>query len=371
MKPVEGRNIVEIDNERWIDIRINAMPSVFGQDLAIRLFGRSDDLVQIDGLGYFPAEIDAVKELLDFPGGLILVSGPTGSGKTNSLYAFLKYLNRGDRKIHTLEEPVEYLVPGVVQSQINLRAGIDFSTLLTAVLRHAPDVIMIGEVRDARTAEVAVRAGGSGQLVLATVHAQTGVGAIQSMRAYGVNSHFLAGSLVGVVGQRLIRRLCAKCSTSMNVADYPHFHSSIRHLAPSNYRPSFFYPGSCESCMDGYDQLTCIPEIIKIDAKLRRAIADELSTDRLQEIAIANGTVPLAVTAQLRAALGVTTVEEIIRVLPDYETETKVLSFQQDAGSSRLDHFGTVAKSPARHLQNDGENNGDLLEEEITVNSMN
>ncbi len=319
MKPVEGRNMVQIDDARWIDIRINAMPSVFGQDLAIRLFGRSDDLVQIDGLGYFPAEKEAVKELLDCPGGLILVSGPTGSGKTNSLYAFLKHLNRGDRKIHTLEEPVEYLVSGIVQTQINVKAGIDFSTLLPAVLRHAPDVIMIGEIRDARTAEVAVRAGGSGQLVLASIHSQTGVGAIQTMRAYGVNSHFLAGSLVGVVGQRLIRRLCAKCSTAIDASDYPNIHFSIRSFTPSNYRPSFYYPGSCDECIDGYDQLTCIPEIIKIDPKLRRAIADDQSTDRLQEIAMANGTVPLAISSQLRAALGVTTIEEIIRVLPDYE----------------------------------------------------
>ncbi len=321
LKPVEGRNMVQIANDHWIDIRINALPSVFGQDLAIRLFGRADDLVQIDGLGFLPAEKDAIKELLDLPGGLLLVAGPTGSGKTNSLYAFLKYLNHGDRKIHTLEEPVEYLVPGVVQTQINVRAGIDFCNLLPAVLRHAPDIIMIGEIRDSRTADVAVRAGGSGQLVLASVHSQTGVGAIQTMRAYGVNSHFLAGSLIGVIGQRLIRRLCVSCRTGIDVSDYSGFHSSIRHLVPSHYRPSFYYPGDCEKCLDGYDQLTCIPEIIKVDARLRRAIADEQSTDRLQGIASQAGTIPLATTAQLRAALGITTIEEIISVLPSHETD--------------------------------------------------
>ncbi len=350
LKPVEGRNMVQIDDDQWIDIRINAMPSVYGQDLAIRLFGRSDELVQLDGLGYLPAEKDAVIELLDLPGGLLLVAGPTGSGKTNSLYAFLKYLNRGDRKIHTLEEPVEYLLPGIVQTQINVRAGIDFSNLLPAVLRHAPDVIMIGEIRDSRTADIAVRAGGSGQLVLASVHSQTGVGAIQTMRAYGVNSHFLAGSLIGVIGQRLVRRLCAKCRTEIDVADFSNFHSALRAFVPKHFRPSFFYPGNCDCCLDGYDQLTCIPEVIKVDATLRRAIADEISTDRLQQIAIAAGSVPLPITAQLRAALGITTIEEIIQVLPDHEAE---LSLEKLAPTRKTMPASAVeVQSPVNHPAN-------------------
>jgi type II secretory ATPase GspE/PulE/Tfp pilus assembly ATPase PilB-like protein len=266
-----------------------------------------------------PIELNLVKGLLDSASGLLLVAGPTGSGKTSSLYAFLRYLNRGDSKIHTLEEPVEHVIPGIVQSQINLRAGVDYAQLLYAVLRHAPDVIMIGEIRDQRTAEIAVRAGGSGQLVLATVHARTCVGAIQSMLAYGINRQFLANSLLGVISQRLVRRLCQHCRMQVDVDDLPGFLKHVRHWLPAGSKPSLFLPVGCEHCFEGYDQLTCVPEILKVKAELRRAIAEQRDFDRLSAIARDSGQWSFRTAAQLRLALGTSTVEEIVRVIPEEE----------------------------------------------------
>ena len=320
MKPVEGRNLIQIDDARSVDIRISALPSVFGQDLALRIFNSDQSLMDIDQLGFLTEELSAIRGLLDSSCGLLLVSGPTGSGKTSSLYSFLRYLNRGDSKIHTLEEPVEYTVPGIVQSQVNVRAGIDYSQLLYAILRHAPDVIMIGEIRDQRTAEIAVRAGGSGQFVLATVHARTAVGAIQTMSAYGINPHFLASSLTGVISQRLIRRLCPACRFEVDVSDVGGYLADVQPLLSGDQNASLFMPEGCDDCLSGYDRLTCVPEILKVNKEFRRAIADRVDYDRLEQIARDSGMLPFRRAAQLRLATGVTTVEEIVRVLPEEET---------------------------------------------------
>lgn len=320
LKPVEGRNVVHIEDGYAVDVRISSLPSVFGQDLALRLFNNDESLMSLENLGLLKGELEAVRNLLDAPSGLLLVAGPTGSGKTNSLYAFLRYLNRGDRKIHTLEEPVEYILPGIVQSQVNVRAGVDFAQLLYAALRHAPDVIMIGEIRDLRTAEIAVRAGGSGQLVLATVHSNTAIGAIQTMAGYDVNPHFLASSLLGVVSQRLIRRLCPMCRMQIDMSDLPRYLSEVADQFAGEFRPSLYMPVGCDQCVDGYDRLTCIPEILKIDSALRRAIADRIDFDRVGEIARSSGLVPFRRSAQLRLATGVTTAEELIHELPDRDS---------------------------------------------------
>jgi type IV pilus assembly protein PilB len=319
MKPVEGRDVIELLGGDSVDVRISALPNVFGHDLALRLFHSDQSLLGLEQLGLAPLELNLLKGLLDSAGGLLLVAGPTGSGKTSSLYAFLRYLNRGDCKIHTLEEPVEYIIPGVVQSQVNMRGGVDYSHLLYAIMRHAPDVIMIGEIRDQRTAEIAVRAGGSGQLVLATVHARTCVGSIQSMLAFGIHRQFLANSLLGVISQRLVRRLCARCRMQIDVDDIPSFLEEARTWIPEDEKPALFMPIGCEHCVDGYDQLTCVPEIMNIGSELRRAIPDQVDFERLGEIARESGLWTFRSAAQLRLATGISTVEELVRAIPEEE----------------------------------------------------
>ena len=200
-RPADGRDRVQLSGDRQVDLRLSVMPTLFGQDLAIRIFDNAQGVIGLDQIGYEPEELAAVRNLLDVPSGIILVAGPTASGKSNSMYAFVRELNNGKRKIHTLEDPVEYVLPGVIQSQVNTKAGLDFPELLHTVLRHSPDVIMIGEIRDKQTAEIAIRAANSGQMVLATVHAQTAASAIHSMIAYGVNPQFLANSVIGIVAR--------------------------------------------------------------------------------------------------------------------------------------------------------------------------
>jgi len=319
LKPTEGRKAVQLQSGRFVDVRISALPSVFGQDLALRIFGGDEAIMQIDQLGMLKSELAAVRDLLAATSGLILVAGPTGSGKTNSLYAFLKYLRRSDRKIHTIEEPIEHLTTGVVQSQVNLRGGVDFSHLLYAILRHAPDVIMIGEIRDERTAEIAIRASGSGHLVLATVHARTAVGAIQSMLAYRVNPHFLADSLNGVIAQRLVRRLCPACRFEVNLSDIDDYMADIRDRLPDQWRPSMWMPVGCDRCLDGYDQLTCVPEIMRVEADVRQAILSNRDGQAIRDTAMRNGLLSFHRAARLRLAAGITTAEELIRHLPPDE----------------------------------------------------
>lgn len=317
MKPVEGRDVIQLDDGRAIDVRISALPTVFGQDLALRMFHNDQSLMSIENLGFLPRELAEVEELLEAPSGLLLVSGPTGSGKTNSLYAFLKYLNRGDLKIHTLEEPVEYVLNGVVQSQVNHRGGVGFAQLLSAALRHAPDVIMIGEIRDRRTAEIAVQAGSSGQLVLATVHASTATGAVQTMAAFEINPHFLASSLLGVVSQRLVRRLCPACRFPIDLPDFPDYLREGDGELDFTPQRTLYVPVGCERCVDGYDRLACVPEILRIDSRLRRAISDRVDFERIADLAEQGGMTRFQTAARQRLALGITTIEEIIREIPD------------------------------------------------------
>ena len=200
-----------------IDLRVSTIPTLHGEDMAIRLLVGTPQVTALDQLGMSPRERGELAAMLDIPGGLILVSGPTGSGKTTTLYACLRHLNNGERKIHTIEDPIEYAIPGLRQSQINLKADVGFPELLRSVLRQSPDVILIGEIRDAITAEIAIRAANSGHLVLASVHAPSAPGAVQSLLGLGANPHFLSSSLQGVIAQRLVRTLCPACKAAFDL----------------------------------------------------------------------------------------------------------------------------------------------------------
>lgn len=316
-RPAEGRCVVALTENRLVDLRISVMPSVFGYDLALRVVEQGSPLFDIHQLGLLDDERQQIQQMLDSPAGLILVAGPTGSGKTHSLYAFLRSLNDGQRKIHTLEEPVEHILPGTVQTEVSHRSGMDFRDLLHTVLRHAPDVIMLGEIRDEQTAAMAIRAASSGQLVLATVHSQTAAGAVQTMLAYQAHPHFLSSALLGVVAQRLVRRLCAQCRTAVPLPDLPSFMSEVRDELPADYEPTLYIARGCDACESlGYDRLVCVPEILAASPAICRMIADGESSDRLEQLAIAEGMRTLRHSLQLRIAYGITTAEDACRMLP-------------------------------------------------------
>ncbi len=300
-----------------VDLRVSTIPTLHGEDMAIRLLLGTPEVTSLDQLGMSPRELGAFRAMLGIAGGLIVVCGPTGSGKTTTLYAGLRYLNTGERKIHTIEDPVEYAIPGLRQSQVNLKAEVGFPELLRSVLRQAPDVILIGEIRDAITAEIAIRAANSGHLVLASLHAPSAPGAVQSLLGLGVNPYFLSGALQGIVAQRLVRTLCPSCKGSFELDEMPRtFEEVSDSLEPGEGRALFGATG-CPACLGtGYSGRTGVFEVMKMNRDLRGLIAASRPTAELREAAARTGLLDLRRAALLLVARGCTTAEEVLRAIP-------------------------------------------------------
>ena len=274
-RPLDGRLIYH-QGETKFDLRINCIPTLFGEDMSCRLLQRSTNRLDLDQLGMSHTEQGHLRAMLNSPSGLILVTGPTSAGKTTTLYACLESLNDGTRKINTLEDPVEYSVSGIRQSQVDHKLGIDFAILLRNVLRQAPDVIMIGEIRDEETAQIAVRAANSGHLVLATLHAPVAAGAVQSLLALGSHPFFLASCLLGVVAQRLIRTLCPHCRQRFDISSAPDTFAEIKPLlGPGEDGTALYGPGGCQQCFQvGYADQTGLFEIMPMNQQLRHMIVE-------------------------------------------------------------------------------------------------
>jgi type II secretory ATPase GspE/PulE/Tfp pilus assembly ATPase PilB-like protein len=300
-----------------IDLRVSTIPTLHGEDMAIRLLVSTPQLVSLDQLGMSRRELNELTAMLDIPGGLVLVSGPTGSGKTTTLYACLRHLNNGERKIHTIEDPIEYAVPGLRQSQINPKADVGFPELLRSVLRQSPDVILIGEIRDATTAEIAIRAASSGHLVLASVHAPSAPGAVQSLLGLGANPHFLSSSLQCVIAQRLVRTLCARCKVAFELDDSLRTFDEVRNRLEPGEGHSLHGARGCADCLQtGYSGRTGVFEVLRITRELRPLIAQGRPTGELREKALQGGLLDLRRAALLTLARGQTTAEEILRAIP-------------------------------------------------------
>ncbi len=315
-RPGEGRWLHARSGKR-LDIRINCISTLFGEDMALRLWDRDEGIRRLDRLGMFPAELEVLKSLLTRPSGLILVTGPTGTGKTTTLYACLSHLNTGQRKLNTLEDPIEYAIEGIRQSHVMPKIGIDFPELLRHVLRQSPDVIMVGEIRDEKTAISAVRAANSGHLVLSTLHAPVAAAAPQSLLALGTSPYFLSSCLLGVVAQRLVRTLCPHCRMQFDLDGAPGTFEEIRHLMGPEDGKAIYGPSSCEACYHtGYSGRTGIVEIMTMTQEIRRLIARAGSAQDVSRAAVANGMIPFRHSALLKVAQGVTSTEEILGSVP-------------------------------------------------------
>lgn len=315
-RPLDGRWIFRYE-KRILDIRLSTIPTLHGEDITLRLLSRESRLLAIEELGLMRKDWNHLLTMLASPSGLILVTGPTGAGKTTTLYACLSHLNSGQRKINTIEDPIEYAVDGIRQSQVNPRIEVGFPELLRSVLRQAPDVIMVGEIRDPITAETAVRAANSGHLVLATLHAPIAAGAIQTMLSLGVHPHFFASSLRGAIAQRLVRTLCPRCKISFDMSDAPHTFDEVRPWLEPGEGRVIYGPKGCNECHGmGYSGRTGVFEVLPVTHGIRRLMLEKQSTAAIRQKAMEEGMVEFRHSALLKVARGETSIEEVYRVVP-------------------------------------------------------
>ena len=305
--PQDGRIPLALGG-KTLDVRVSTLPSRAGERVVLRILDKDQADLSLDQLGMAPDALEAFKAALKEPNGIILVTGPTGSGKTTSLYAGLSLLNDATRNILTVEDPVEYAIDGVGQTQVNTKVGMTFAAGLRAILRQDPDVVMVGEIRDVETARIAVQASLTGHLVLSTVHTNDAAGAITRLRDMGVEPFLLASTLRLIVAQRLVRRLCGECRRA-EPAD-----AATARLVGVKAGQTVWRPQGCAHCnQTGYVGRVGLYELIKVDDRVRRLIAAEAEEEAINAVAFdASGTL----TRRARALVldGTTSVEEAVRV---------------------------------------------------------
>lgn len=321
-RPQDGRWIYHAEPDETgavavVDLRINTIPTLYGEDFTLRLLSRSSGLFGVDQLGMSRPQLAAFEQMIASPSGLILITGPTGSGKTATLYAAMRQLHDGTKKINTIEDPIEFAIDGIRQSQVDYSRGLTFGTFLRSVLRQSPDILMIGEIRDADTAQTAVIAANSGHLVLATLHAPVAAAAIQSVRSLGVHPHFLATSLRGVISQRLIRTLDPTHRIEFEMDRASDTFQDVKHLLGPGEGEKLYAPRPApENHYTGYVGQAGVFEVMDISRSIRSLIANAAPTAEIRQKAVEEGMLEFRQSALLKVAQGVTSIEEIFRVIP-------------------------------------------------------
>lgn len=307
--PQDGRFSLNL-GERAVDVRVSTLPSQYGERLVMRILEKGSAGLSLPDLGMSEMERAAFADALRKPNGIILVTGPTGSGKTTTLYAALTDLNDGSRNILTIEDPVEYALDGVGQTQVNNRVGMSFVAGLRAVLRQDPDVVMVGEIRDPETAEIAVQASLTGHLVLSTVHTNSAIAAITRLRDMGIEPFLLASTVTAIVAQRLVRRLCPSCKTAHTPTAQELKDLGLK--ARGSYH--FYAPAGCDLCLDiGYIGRLGLYEIAVMDDTLRGMIHDNArESDMISHAFKSHQT--LLQSGAAHVVSGLTSVEEVLRV---------------------------------------------------------
>lgn len=306
--PQDGRVEMIIDGLS-IDLRISMLPTVYGEKVVIRVLGGSGGALSRDQLGLSEANNILFDKITKSPNGIVLVSGPTGSGKTTTLYSLLRELNQPNVNIITVEDPVEYKLDGINQVQVNTKAGLTFANGLRSILRQDPDIIMIGEIRDGETAQIAIRASITGHLVLSTIHTNDAASSVARLVDMGVEPYLVSSSIVGVVAQRLVRTICPRCKTP-----YRPSHSEMLMLKMKESVPLYKGEG-CPACnFSGYKGRKGIHEIIVVTREIRDLINRGASTDQLSQTAIRQGTTTLRDSCAQLVLEGITTVEEMLKV---------------------------------------------------------
>ena len=302
--PQDGRIALELDG-RSVDLRLSTLPTTLGEKIAIRLLAQQE-LLQLEELGFTQENLASYRRLFTQPNGLILLTGPTGSGKTSTLYATLAELDAATCNIITLEDPVEYSLPGINQVAVNRRSGMTFAKGLRAIVRQDPDVIMLGEIRDEETAGIAVQAALTGHLVLSTLHTNSAAGAVYRLLDMGIAPYLLAAALRGVVAQRLVRRLCPACrrQRTATAAERSFLGAAI-----------VWEQQGCEQCQSaGYRGRVAVQEVLPLTTSLQQLVLQRAPVEELEQAARAEGLRSLAEDAAAKALDGLTTVQELWRV---------------------------------------------------------
>ena len=309
--PQDGRIRVTATGGRRVDIRVSTVPTIHGESIVMRLLDRSSVFLPFDRLGFAPAAARGFEALIHRPHGIVLVTGPTGSGKTTTLYAALDKINRPDLKIITVEDPVEYQLKGINQIPVRPKIGLSFASGLRHIVRQDPDVIMVGEIRDLETAEIAIQAALTGHLVFSTLHTNDAPGAVTRLQDMGCEPYLVSSVLSGVLAQRLVRRVCQAC----RAPDHPEPTTLLALGVTDAAGVELFHGKGCDDCRGtGYRGRTGIYELFRITEDARSLIVRKAPAGEIRRLAVAQGMVTLREDAWAKACAGLTTVQEILRV---------------------------------------------------------
>jgi type IV pilus assembly protein PilB len=308
--PQDGRFEFKFEN-RAIDVRVSTFPIIYGETVVMRLLDKEAMIFSLADLGFTEGNLAKFKEMYSRPYGIILVTGPTGSGKTTTLYATLQSINSPERNIVTVEDPVEYELAGIRQSQINPKAGLVFANALRSLLRQDPDIILVGEIRDLETSSVAIEAALTGHLVFSTLHTNDAPGALNRLVDMGVEPFLISSSVAGIIAQRLVRKICSNCKVPQEVTK-----EVLDHFADLKDKKLTFYHGKgCKSCRNtGYRGRTGIFEMLTLNPEIQDLVMKKASSNQIKEVAVKVGMKTLREDGISKVIAGMTTLDEVLRV---------------------------------------------------------
>ena len=312
----DGRFRLLVPGSLSIDVRVSVVPTYYGENAVLRLLSETAEEFSLSNLGFTSHNREIIMCALKRPYGMILATGPTGSGKTTSMYTLVKILNDRSVSIVTLEDPIEYSIAGIRQIQINPKTGLTFGSGLRSILRQDPNIIMVGEIRDEETAGLAVNTALTGHRLLSTLHTNDAATSIARLLDMGVEPYLIASTVSVIIGQRLVRRLCERCKETHPLSDAEiKSLSTLISLESLDANPGFFKAKGCDKCSGtGFYGRAGIHEVMEVNADVRSAILEKLPANKLQSVAVSTGMVPLATDGFRKAARGITSIEEILRI---------------------------------------------------------
>lgn len=310
--PQDGaiKNVVKDSN---LDLRVSTLPTVYGEKIVIRILDYSMSTEGLESLGFSSSNYEKIKKMIEMPNGIILVTGATGTGKSTTVYSMLQILNKTEKNIITVEDPVEMKLAGINQVQTMSEIGLNFASALRSILRQDPDIIMIGEIRDDETARIAVRASITGHLVLSTIHTNNSLNTIERLLDMDVERYLLGSALTGVISQRLVKKLCPRCRSSRPATDYE---KNVFKKALGINITDIYTPVGCDECYKGYRGRLAVQEVLMLNQSIRDAITSNIRKDELRKLVYdKESTITLLEDGLTKVIEGLTSFEEILRVI--------------------------------------------------------